>query len=127
MILATTFSQDGELLAHELGNAHPHYTPDDTRAMWDRKVKERAEHGLGWPGCQAFEDAGCKFCKDCPHYGEIKSPLNLALSSAQLDETSGIGQDKKDETSGIGMDKWSESNPAERLMKLRDQGANSIN
>ena len=42
-ILATTFLEDGERLAHELGNAHPDYTPDTTQAMWDRKVREREE------------------------------------------------------------------------------------
>ena len=82
-ILATTFLQDGEQLAHELGNAHPDYIPDTTQAMWDRKMKEREELGLGWPSCRAFEEAGCKLCKICPHYGKIKSPLNLALQTAQ--------------------------------------------
>ena len=81
-ILATTFLEDGERLAHELGNAHPDYTSDTTQAMWDRKVREREERGLGWPGCKAFEDAGCTFCKNCQHYGKIKSPLHLALSPA---------------------------------------------
>jgi hypothetical protein len=77
VILATTFLEDGEHLAHELGIAHPDYTPDSTQAMWDRKVREREEHGLGWLGCKAFENAGCKLCKTCPHYGKLKSPLNL--------------------------------------------------
>jgi hypothetical protein len=89
-ILATTFLEDGERLAHELGNAHPDYTSDTTQAMWDRKVREREEHGLGWPGCQAFEDAGCAFCKSCQHNGKIKSPLNLAvpiIAKRALDRT----------------------------------------
>ena len=78
-ILAATFLEDGERLAHELGNAHPDYTPDTTQAMLDRKVREREEVGLGWPGCQAFENAGCTFCTTCQYHGKIKSPLNLAV------------------------------------------------
>jgi hypothetical protein len=78
-ILAATFLENGEQFAHALGNEHPDYTPDTTQEMWARKIKEREERGLGWPGCQAFEDAGCTFCKTCQHHGKIKSPLNLAV------------------------------------------------
>jgi hypothetical protein len=78
-ILAATFLENGEQLANALGNEHPDYTPDTTQEMWDRKVKEREERSLGWPGCKAFEDAGCTFCKRSQHRGKIKSPLNLAV------------------------------------------------
>jgi hypothetical protein len=77
-------------LAHGLGNEHPGYAPDTTQEMWDRKAREREELGLGWPGCQAFEDAGCTFCKSCQHRGKIKSPLNLAvpvITKRALDRT----------------------------------------
>jgi hypothetical protein len=79
VILATTFLESGEQLAHALGSGHPGYTLDTTQAMWDRKVHERKELGLGWPGCQAFENAGCTFCETCQHHGKIQSPLHLAL------------------------------------------------
>jgi hypothetical protein len=46
--LATTFLQDGEQLLHDLGNAHPGYSHDSTQAMWERKVKDREERGIGW-------------------------------------------------------------------------------
>jgi hypothetical protein len=77
--LATTFLDGGEQLLHELGNQHPGYTPGTTREMYDRKLREREDRGLGWPGCKAFENAGCAFCKSCQHQGKIKSPLNLAV------------------------------------------------
>ena len=96
-ILATTFLEDGERLAHELGNAHPDYTPDTTQAMWDRKVREREELGLGWPGCQAFENAGCTFCKTCQHHGKIKSPLNLAVPVIIKNASDRILEEVKDE------------------------------
>ena len=96
-ILAATFLENGEQLAHELGNAHPAYTPDTTQAMWDRKVQEREERGLGWPGCQAFENAGCTFCKSCQHHGKIKSPLNLAVPVIRKNASDRLLEEVKDE------------------------------
>ena len=90
-ILAATFLENGEQLAHELGNAHPGYTPDTTQAMLDRKVHEREELRLGWPGCQAFENAGSRFCKTCQHHGKIKSPLNLEHVPPELNRQDSHG------------------------------------
>ena len=55
-------------------------------------------------------DAGCKHCKECPHFSKGKSPLNLALTTATpgLDSTVSEGNE-----SGV--------NPIAALMKLRDQ------
>lgn len=78
-ILATTFMEKGDVLAHEIGNAHPGYTVASTDAMFDRKSKEKVSKGLGWPSCKAIEGEGCKLCVGCPHFGKIKSPLNLAI------------------------------------------------
>ena len=89
-VLAATFLENGEQLAHELGNEHPDYAPGTTQEMLERKVKEREELGLGWPGCQAFKNAGCTLCKSCQHHGKIKSPLNLAvplITKRALDRT----------------------------------------
>lgn len=80
-ILSTTFFEKGDALAHEIGNAHPGYTAASTDAMYERKLKERQQKKLGWPSCKAIEGEGCGFCKTCPHFGKIKSPLNLALSA----------------------------------------------
>ena len=83
-VLACTFLQDGEKLAHKLGNKHVGYTPDSTNAMWDRKVRERDQKELGWPSCNAIQTEGCKLCATCTHLGKIKSPLNLALPTERL-------------------------------------------
>ena len=96
-ILAATFLENGEQLAHELGNEHPAYTHDTTQAMWERKLKEREERGLGWPGCQAFESAGCTFCKSCQHRGKIKSPLNLAVPVIRKNASDRLLEEVKDE------------------------------
>src|SRR5262249_36388230 len=57
---------------------HRSYMEEETDAMWDRKVKEREERGLGWPSCAAIQNEGCKLCATCEHFGKIRSPLNLA-------------------------------------------------
>ena len=60
---------------------HATYSDDETDKMYDRKVAERASLELGWPGCNAFENAGCKQCAACAYRGKIKSPLSLATAS----------------------------------------------
>ena len=78
-VLACTFMQDARPLAHKLSRGYSAYTLAETDAMFDRKLRERQERGLGWPSCKAIEAAGCKLCANCVHRGKIKSPLNLAL------------------------------------------------
>ena len=111
-ILACTFLQDGDKLAHKLGNKHVGYTPGSTKAMWDRKVREKDQQGLGWPSCTAIQSEGCKLCATCKHFGKIKSPLNLALPTERPDQKSIVGQTKE-----------SEIDPVSALMTLRDRGA----
>ncbi len=77
-VLAATFCEKGEYIAHKISKEYPTYTREETNAMFDRKVAERDAKGLGWPSCQSFENEGSKFCGTCVHKGKIKSPLNLA-------------------------------------------------
>lgn len=77
-MLAATWFEDGRDWAHYMSKGYPTYTRDETDAMYDRKLKDRAEHGLGWPSCAKFEDEGCKLCKTCIYKGKLKSPLHLA-------------------------------------------------
>ena len=80
-ILGTTFLEKGEQIAHAIGDKHPDYTPDTTKAMFDRKMREKEAKGLGWPRCTAIQAEGCKLCAGCSHLGKIKSPLHLALQA----------------------------------------------
>lgn len=77
-VLATTFLEKGEHLAHKLGNQHPGYSRETTDDMYKRKVREQAERDLGWPSCSKFQGEGSKFCAGCKYFGQIKSPLSLA-------------------------------------------------
>jgi hypothetical protein len=83
-ILATTFMDNGKQIAHAISNGHSGYTKESTDAMYERKMRERQQKGLGWPGCAAFEGEGCKFCTACRHKGKIKSPLHLAPSNTAV-------------------------------------------
>jgi Protein of unknown function (DUF3987) len=78
-VLACTFLDQGRRLAHYFSNGYATYSHAETEAMYERKIKDRAERGLGWPGCAAFENEGCKLCATCANKGKIKSPLNLAV------------------------------------------------
>jgi hypothetical protein len=77
-ILGATWFEKGRNTAHALGWKHSGYTKESTDAMYDRKLQDREERGLGWPSCKAFEHNGCTQCATCPHKAKIQSPLNLA-------------------------------------------------
>lgn len=83
-VLASSFFENGQRIAHTLSRGYPTYSKAETDAMYDRKVNERAERGLGWPSCKAIENEGCKLCATCVHKGKIRSPLNLASRTAPL-------------------------------------------
>ncbi len=76
-ILGTTFMQNGNAVAHEISKGHATYTPAETDAMFDRKVDERHDRGLGYPQCSTIQGAGCKSCATCPLLIKGKSPLNI--------------------------------------------------
>jgi hypothetical protein len=76
-ILGTTFMENGRAYAHEISKEHTTYTPAETDALYDRKVAERRDRGLGYPQCSTIQGAGGKSCATCPHLKNGKSPLNL--------------------------------------------------
>ena len=76
-VLATTFMENGNAFAHQISQGHATYTPADTQALYDRKVADRADRGIGYPSCATIAGNGCKSCAACPHFAKGKSPLNL--------------------------------------------------
>jgi Domain of unknown function (DUF927) len=81
--LCATFLPDGRKYAHGFAAGHTSYRAAETDALFDRKVRERDERGIGWPGCAAIAASGSTRCKSCPHFGRGKSPLNLGLQIYQ--------------------------------------------
>lgn len=79
--LAATFMENGHDLAHKMARGYPEYHYDQTEALWERKVTERAANGLGWPSCRSIQAEGCAHCATCPVLAIGKSPLHLARIS----------------------------------------------
>lgn len=82
--LSATFLKNGRAVAHAMSEGwakgQAAYDPAETNAMYDRKAAEKDK--IGWPGCAAIENAGCKDCALCPHRGKIKHPHDLGLQKA---------------------------------------------
>jgi hypothetical protein len=80
--LISTFTQGGRADAHRMACGHASYTKEATDDLYDRKERERAAKGLGWPACRTISASGATQCAGCPHYVQNKSPLNLAVKPA---------------------------------------------
>jgi hypothetical protein len=80
--LISTFAINGRAEAHRMASAHPGYTKETTDELYDRKERERASKGLGWPSCRTISASGWAGCAGCPHSSQGKSPLNFAVKPA---------------------------------------------
>lgn len=71
---------DGARLAHEYGKPYPQYTPAET----DKKLAE-ALQTAGPRTCTNIrnECGGEEYCKACPHWGKITSPIQLGNPSEE--------------------------------------------
>lgn len=76
-ILGATFMENGNAIAHAISKGHEAYSANDTQALYDRKVADRADRGIGYPSCATIAGAGCEACKTCPLFAKGKSPLNI--------------------------------------------------
>jgi hypothetical protein len=76
-VLGTTFMENGNAIAHAISKGHAEYTEVDTQALYDRKMAERHDRGIGYPSCAAIEANGCSSCATCPLRSKGKSPLNI--------------------------------------------------
>ena len=69
--------EDGNAIAHRISKSHASYSEVDTQALYDRKLVERTDRGIGYPSCTAIKNSGCKACETCPLFQKGKSPLNI--------------------------------------------------
>lgn len=76
-VLCTVFMEKGNVFAQEISKGHATYAAADTQALYDRKVADRADRGIGYPSCATIAGAGCKSCATCPLLSKGKSPLNI--------------------------------------------------
>ena len=75
-VLCTVFMKNGNELAHEISKGHATYSFEETQAMYERKLVDRAR-GVGYPSCATIAGTGCKSCGTCPHFTKGESPLHL--------------------------------------------------
>jgi hypothetical protein len=76
-VLGTTFMENGNAVAHAISKGHAEYTEVDTQALYDRKVAERHDRGIGYPSCSTIEANGSTKCAGCAFQHKGKSPLNI--------------------------------------------------
>ena len=91
-VLATTFMENGNAIAHQISRGHDSYTHAETQHHFDRKIAERKERGVGWPSCATIQSNGCAACAACPLLGEIKSPLQLGTMRPKPNQGEGTAQ-----------------------------------
>jgi hypothetical protein len=82
--LAATFLEGGREFFHDLSRKHPSYSREATDEMYDRKLRDRAGKGLGYPSCATFERDGCSQCTSCTLKEKVKSPLNITAGMADM-------------------------------------------
>ena len=102
-VLATTFMENGNAIAHDISRGHPTYIHAETQQQFERKIADK-ERGVGFPSCAAIQSNGCGACAACPHWGKISSPLKLATmkpnqgdGTAQQAPNAGKEADSEDE------------------------------
>jgi hypothetical protein len=79
--------ENGNAIAHKISSQHPEYSPADTQALYDRKLAERRDRGIGYPSCAAIAGTGCKACKTCLLFPKGKSPLNIRPDAPEFTAT----------------------------------------
>lgn len=102
--LIATFADHGRVFAHKMARGHPGYTKESTDELYDRKEREKAQKGLGWPSCKTISASGCSACQACPHFSAGKSPLHLVQSASRQRASGvhpGVGTPITQVTSGV--------------------------
>lgn len=119
-VLCSTFMENGDEIAHTISSGHPTYSEVDTQALYDRKMAERHDRGIGYPSCSAIAGAGCKACASCPLFQKGKSPLNI-----RPEVTATVSDDGGPLPTSADIDDWLPSgfelNPKGIICKLVEQ------
>jgi P4 family phage/plasmid primase-like protien len=101
-LLGTTFMENGNAIAHTISKGHVTYSEAETQALYDRKVADRHDRGIGYPSCATIAGAGCEACKTCPLFGKITSPLKLKTMRPEPNQGDGTARQTPDANAGSG-------------------------
>ena len=77
--LIATFTEEGGAAAHRMASGHSGYSKETTDALFERKVRDKIEKGLGWPGCRTISATGSIACATCVHFAAGKTPFHFSL------------------------------------------------
>lgn len=86
-VLCTAFMENGNAIAHAISKGYAEYDQAETQALYERKVADRADRGIGYPSCAAIAGSGSAVCQGCPHFKKGKSPLNIRPTTAVITAT----------------------------------------
>lgn len=84
IVLASTFTEDGQAWAHKLSSGWSGYDPAEVDAKYAEKLVARERNSrLGWPLCSQFSSLH-PACQTCTHVSEGKSPLHFGRANNDL-------------------------------------------
>jgi hypothetical protein len=66
---------DGVQIAHEWSAPYPRYSKDETA----KKLQHALQHGPLTCSTIRYDKGGEDYCRDCQHWGKMKSPIVLAM------------------------------------------------
>jgi P4 family phage/plasmid primase-like protien len=101
-VLCSTFMENGNVIAHAISSGHSKYDKDKTQALYDRKMVDRRDRGIGYPRCGSIQGNGCTACATCPHFGKITSPLKLGMMRPEPNQGDGTAQQTPNSGAGSG-------------------------
>ncbi|OQY60371.1 MAG: hypothetical protein B6245_01840 [Desulfobacteraceae bacterium 4572_88] len=64
--------ENGKQISHRLSNRYPGYTPEETEAKIHQALSKTGPYC-----CQTIRKINGNYCRICPHYGQIRSPIVL--------------------------------------------------
>ncbi|NJN00183.1 MAG: DUF927 domain-containing protein [Aquincola sp.] len=71
--------EDGQLWVHGVSDGHPGYNEADTQRKWEARLANAAGPTL----CRTFDGYRPALCKKCPHYGFVKTPLQVGVETSE--------------------------------------------
>lgn len=80
--LIAIFTEEGIDAAHYMASGHPGYTEQSTDDLYERKLREKEQKGLGWPSCRTISGTGAAQCATCPHAQAGKTPFHHIVTPA---------------------------------------------
>jgi hypothetical protein len=95
------FCTDGKELAHLWSSGDPRYTAGETDERLARVLK------FGPTTCAKFHEVNPAVCEACPHWGTIRSPINL-VEEDELISARGTGGEGTEETENDNPVYWPE-------------------